>query len=813
MEQTSVQTPAQLSWQSSARRRRLKAMRPLMSPVLHTALMMVSGMLWLAAVIGYLLGYKLAILLIVPGAPLAMLGFYSSWGLDQFGSDWLAKRNTGNIPDILSPELTIRLSRRSDLQAIWRTAQASWQANYVLSHLELSDQTLQAAAVVIGKLTVDQLYSLSGSLMQQVGSQFINGGTILVAGLLEVEREQPGWLGTFEISEQDLIFGLNWLEHIERDRLERRARESFGGIGRDFAAGYTNYLDQFATNLSDEIEAGHRSFSAYGREELLDQFVQLLNQPARTNVALIGATGSGKTTLVYRFAEKILTGMPAGKLTYRKMMSVSATAITSAGKNESVEAIFTKMMNDAVRAKNVILYFEDASLFFENKPGAIDATRILQPIVEKTHLPMIFGFTDEEWTRFAQINGQLVGMLNKLQLPEVTDELCFQILQDVAFDFENQHQLVITYRALKQAIQLSNRFLGEKAQPGRSIDLLMSSLNYAVDGRVTEQSVNLAVESRTGVKTGVVEQGSSEAQTLLKLEDLIHERMINQNTAVKAVSSALRRARTGVRDPKRPVGSFLFLGPTGVGKTELARSLAAVYFSDEQNMIRLDMSEYQSPSDINRLLGAAAETSAGSAFLEQVRMKPASVVLLDEIEKAHPDFLNLLLQMLDEGRLTDTAGKAVSFKEAIIIATSNAGAEQIRQWVSDGVDLETKHDALIDLIIGQKLFKPELLNRFDDITMFRPLKPEELQQVVAIQLQSLNKQLASRHIMVVMAPEALAFMVDKGNDPRMGARPMRRALQRFVEDVIAQRMLAGQIKSGETITITRQDLEAVEAQS
>lgn len=803
-------TAPTLTWKGSARRRRERALKPFKARSIRFALTIIAALLCLGAFVGELLGQHLAAWLLVVGVPLAMLAFYSAWAGDQYGDAWIGKRDMSSLGDVLDRELLIRLHKKSTTQDIWQAVGSSWQAHYIMSHLELSESLLSDVAGVIAQVTPDQLYAQSSMVMQSAGSLFINGGTVLVAGLQIKNQQTPGWLDTYQISDDDLMGGLRWLEHVERDRMERRARDSFGGIGRDFAAGYTNYLDQFAADLSGEIEAGHRSFSAYGREDLIDQMIQFLNQSARTNVALIGPTGSGKTTLLYRFADKILSGLPAGRLTYRKVMSVSASAINSAAKDESVEAIFQKMIDDAVRAKNVILYFEDASLFFEQKPGAIDATRILMPVLEKTHLPMVFGFTDDEWTHFAQTNQQIMGLLNKLSLPEATPELTFQIMQDVAFDFEQQHGLIITYKALKEAIKLSDRFLGEKAQPGRAIDLLMSSLNYAFEGRITEQSVQSSVEHRTGVKAGVVEQGSDEAQRLLKLEDLIHERMINQTTAVKAVSSALRRARTGVRDPKRPVGSFLFLGPTGVGKTELARSLAAVYFNDEANMIRLDMSEYQNPADIARLLGAAQEGATGSTFLQEMRMKPASVVLLDEIEKAHPDFLNLLLQMLDEGRLTDTAGKSVSFKEAIIIATSNAGAEQIRQWVGQSIDLNSKHDALIDLLISEQTFKPELLNRFDEIVMFRPLTPAELQQVVGILLKGINIQLAARHITVAMTPEAQMVMVEKGNDPRMGARPMRRALQRFVEDVIAQRLLSGQVKPGAVITITPEDLKAVE---
>jgi ATP-dependent Clp protease ATP-binding subunit ClpA len=380
------------------------------------------------------------------------------------------------------------------------------------------------------------------------------------------------------------------------------------------------------------------------------------------------------------------------------------------------------------------------------------------------------------------------------------------ILGDLAIPIEVKNKTTITYFALREAIQLSARYLTNKAYPAKAIDLLQDSLNYPENGIITAGSVQSALERTTGAKVGqaqAVEKGK-----LLQLEDLIHQRMINQTQAVSAVSQALRRSRAGVRDPKRPAGSFLLLGPTGVGKTELARSLAAVYYGGEDHMIRLDMSEYQQVADITRLLEAPSENGAGSAFLRQLTQRPFSVVLLDEIEKAHPDILNLLLQMLDEGKLTDTAGKAVSFKEAIIIVTSNAGADEIRQQISAGADLAAFKDELVNSIIAKGTFKPELINRFDEVVLFRPLTAEELAQVVKIMLVGLNKTLAAQNISVTLTDAAIGFIVQHGYDAQLGARPMRRALQQYVENTISRKILADELQAGTAITLDVADLEA-----
>ena len=280
--------------------------------------------------------------------------------------------------------------------------------------------------------------------------------------------------------------------------------------------------------------------------------------------------------------------------------------------------------------------------------------------------------------------------------------------------------------------------------------------------------------------------------------------MINQTRAVSVVANALSRARAGVANPKRPIGSFLFLGPTGVGKTELARSLAATYFNSEDSIIRLDMSEYQQTFDVDRILESAADNP--SALLPQVRQSPFSVVLFDEIEKAHPNVLNLFLQLLDEGHLTDTAGHATSFKDAIVIATSNAGAEDIRERIEAGQQLEQFEQEFVNELIDSGAFKPELLNRFDEIVLFRPLNEAELGQVVKLMMSEVNATLSNQKIQVQLTDDAAAVLVREGYDPRLGARPMRREVQRRVEDAIAGMILRGEAQPGDTITLNASNL-------
>jgi ATP-dependent Clp protease ATP-binding subunit ClpC len=300
---------------------------------------------------------------------------------------------------------------------------------------------------------------------------------------------------------------------------------------------------------------------------------------------------------------------------------------------------------------------------------------------------------------------------------------------------------------------------------------------------------------------------TSDRERLLNMEDLIHKRMVNQTRAVGVVSDALRRARAGVRNQNRPIGTFLFLGPTGVGKTELSKALADVYFGGEGKMIRIDLNEFVQASDVSRLIADGADDP--TSLTAQVMKQPFSVVLLDEIEKAAPEVLTTLLQLLDEGILRDVKNREVSFRDAIVIATSNAGADRIREYIERGYDVEQFEQQFVDELISSNQFRPEFLNRFDEIVVFRPFKRDELVQVLDLILASVNKTLEPQKISVTVDEEAKQILVDNGYDPRLGARPMRRVVQKAVENTVAKQMLSGQVNPGDTIHISAEQVQAI----
>jgi len=371
---------------------------------------------------------------------------------------------------------------------------------------------------------------------------------------------------------------------------------------------------------------------------------------------------------------------------------------------------------------------------------------------------------------------------------------------------EKTHAVFITYPALVSAANLADRYITDGAMPEKAIDVLERAVTEAVnagDRFVTKQHAERAVEERTHIP--VEKASGEEAKKLLNIEEALHQRVIGQHAAITAVANALRRARTGLHAGKRPIGSFLFLGPTGVGKTETAKALAQIYFGAEDAMMRFDMSEFQGPEGVNKLIGSF-ETSTPGALANALRSKPFSLLLFDEFEKSSQDVVNLFLQILEEGFFSDARGKRVSVRDAIIIATSNAGSNLIWDMVQQGKDVVALQKEVIDAIRQQGMFTPEILNRFDAIVVFEPLDKEKLREVAKLLLEELARNLKKQEIELVITEELIAKVVEMGYDPVMGARPMRRAIADRVEQIIARKLLEGTLQRGGTLQFTSEEI-------
>jgi ATP-dependent Clp protease ATP-binding subunit ClpC len=480
--------------------------------------------------------------------------------------------------------------------------------------------------------------------------------------------------------------------------------------------------------------------------------------------------------------------------------------VTAASGRGELEGLIQTLLSEAYTAKNIIICLDNAQVFFEEGVGSVDVTNMLLPILEAGRLPIILTVDEQKFLQISKRTPALVTALNRINV-HPTDELqTLSVLEEQLPLIEFRRKVTYMYQAIREAYKLSARYVYDIAMPGQALSLLDSAADYAESGLVTARSVAMAIEKTVGVKTNIVDD-ENERDTLLNLESLIHARMIGQDRAVNVIADALRRARAGIRNQKRPVGTFMFLGPTGVGKTELAKSLAAVYFGGEQNIIRLDMNEFVSSDDVARLIADGTE-DAGS-LTAQVMKQPFSVILLDEIEKAHSSVLTTLLQLLDEGILRDAKNREVSFRDTIVIATSNAGADRIQEYLHRGYNLEQFEDTFVDELISSNLFHPEFLNRFDEIVVFAPLNKEELLKVVDLILVDVNKNLSEQKITVTVTQDAKEYLVEVGYDPRLGARPMRRVVQRSVENTVAKLMLAKEVQAGGSIEITLDQVKEI----
>ncbi|MDI6601258.1 MAG: ATP-dependent Clp protease ATP-binding subunit [Thermoanaerobacteraceae bacterium] len=534
------------------------------------------------------------------------------------------------------------------------------------------------------------------------------------------------------------------------------------------------------------------------------------------------------------------------------------------------------VVNEVIKSQNVILFIDEMHTIIGAgaAEGAIDASNILKPALARGEIQVVGATTVDEYRKYVEKDAALERRFQPIMVEEPTVEETIEILKGLRDRYEAHHRVKITDGALEAAAKLSSRYITDRFLPDKAIDLIdeaasrarlqtyvappeikqleekLSDLekekeaaisaqefekaarirdeeqkvkqeieemkkkwetkNMSEDKCVSEEDIAYIVSSWTGIPVKSLTQ--EESERLLNLEKILHERVIGQDEAVDAVARAIRRARVGLKDPKRPIGSFIFLGPTGVGKTELAKALAESMFGDENSIIRLDMSEYMERFSVSRLIGSPpgyVGYEEGGQLTEKVRRKPYSVVLFDEIEKAHPDVFNMLLQILDDGRLTDGQGRVVDFKNTIIIMTSNVGAETIKKQETIGFSIKEEqgisdYEKMKEKVLEElrRTFRPEFLNRVDDVIVFRQLTMDDLKKIVDLMLKDVGKRIQQNNINMEFTPEAKEYLAKEGFDPTYGARPLKRAIQKHVEDALSELMLKGEVKSGDTVLAT-----------
>ena len=712
---------------------------------------------------------------------------------------------SGTFTDILSEDLLLLLSPNTTPADLVQVLPKTKSGIFFMARLSLPVPFFADITTLL-PTSIEPIYAEALRIREATNSEEITGAVLATAIIASVPANEQ-LLGQFQLTMADLFQVIVWFNYLNGMVRDIKKPTHSGGIGRDFAFGFTPTLQKFAVNLSERYAGAHTRIQQADHTKIIGQIIDTFTRGGRQNVALVGAYGSGRSTIVNSLAETLMDADSAvpSSLKYRQIYSLDAPSLISAAKDDSdLQNIMIRIFNEIYSAKNIILCLDNAHLFFEEGPGSVDISNILMPVLEAGSIRTILIMDDQKFLEISAKNSALANTLNKIVVTPSNREETLKILMDQAPLFEYQKNVIYTYRSLTEAYRLSEQYIHDVEMPGKAKLLLEAAASYAEGNIVTALSVQTAVEKSYGVKVKVASDEEDRTK-LLNLEQLIHERMIDQTEAVSAVANALRRAGAGVKHSGRPIGTFLFLGPTGVGKTELAKTLSEVYFNGEDNIIRLDMNEFVSASDVSRLIKDGAEDSL--SLTAQVSKQPFSVILLDEIEKAHPSVLTTLLQVLDEGILRDEKNREISFRDSIIIATSNAGANVIRDKIISGATISDFKDEFIEKLISSGEFKPEFLNRFDEICLFKPLSKEDLVGVLDLIIASTNKTLEPQKISVVVDPAAKQILIDKGYDPKMGARPMRRIVQKTVENIVAAAILSGHATPGSTLRITPNEIE------
>lgn len=649
-------------------------------------------------------------------------------------------------------------------------------------------------------------------------------------------------------------------------------------------------LSDFATDLNESAKQG-KIDPVIGRDTEIQRVIQILSRRTKNNPVLIGEPGVGKTAIAEGLAQRIVTGNVPEILRNKRIISISIGSMLAGAKYRGeFEERLKKAIDEVQQHDDMIIFIDEIHTLVGAgaTEGAMDAANILKPALARGEFQVIGATTLDEYKKHIEKDAALERRFQPVQVGEPNEEDALEILKGLRDRYEAFHKAKITDEALKAAVSLSNRYITDRFLPDKAIDVVdeaaskvrMKVFSAAPDVKaledrlntvkkekeaavtsqdfekaaklrdeeksllkeigdkksvakeksdqkliVTEEDIATVVAQWTGIPVAKIAEEESEA--LLHLEEELHKRVVGQDEAVTAVAKAVRRARAGLKDPKRPIGSFLFLGPTGVGKTELARALASSLFGDESAMIRLDMSEYMEKHTVSRLVGAPpgyVGYEEGGQLTDVVRRKPYSVILLDEVEKAHADFFNILLQVLDDGRLTDSQGRTVDFRNTVIIMTSNLGAKALHKNSPElgflaakkadsnvdenkGIDFKEAKKSVMDAV--KRHFRPEFLNRIDEMIVFHPLTEEDLKEIVTILMSDVTKRLEERDLHLEITTEAMKLLVKEGSDFTMGARPLKRAIQRLIEDPVSDLILKGDAKEGKIIKADAKDNDLV----
>ncbi len=569
-------------------------------------------------------------------------------------------------------------------------------------------------------------------------------------------------------------------------------------MNRAWTARQTPTLDNYSVDFTDMAASGEAGF-LIGHQQEYDRMVDVLSRPSKPNALLIGEPGSGKETIISALAHAIVKDEVPEALFDKRLVSLQLGSLISGAGSSDISSRLNKIVEEIIAAGNIILYIPDIHNLSKTSGDSMNAADILMPIINNDAFPLIGGTYPKEFKQLIEPLSDFANAFENIRVEEIDNDNAVKILVYDALILERQYKTTISFGAIKAAVELARKYFRQKLLPSSAQDLLRETLSSAdsrKDKLIQADDIIAVVERKINIPVRLA--GREEAEKLLDLENIIHQSLIDQEQAVSAVSRALREYRSGLSRKGGPIASFLFVGPTGVGKTELSKILAKIQFGSENLMVRFDMSEFQTKESIMRFIGTPDGKVSGS-LTDAIMQKPFSLVLLDEFEKAHPDILNLFLQVFDDGRLTDGLSRTVDFTNTIIIATSNAHSNFIKERIEAGDKIEKISEELKKKLT--EYFRPELLNRFSQIMMFKNLSKEDTAAVAGLQLKSLAKTLEEQGINIYYDNKVVVKVAELGYDPVFGARPLRGVISEKLRAVLAEKILRNEIGKGDSINI------------
>ncbi|MFH0891119.1 MAG: ATP-dependent Clp protease ATP-binding subunit [Candidatus Liptonbacteria bacterium] len=641
--------------------------------------------------------------------------------------------------------------------------------------------------------------------------------TDIFAGLADIDNNGIHRLfTTFSLDSEDVMQAMSFSAAVRqfgrRFRLpevlnaiilggEKRRRHRI--MNRAWTSRPTYHLDAVGRDLTDEAREGNVGF-LIGHKEEYQRLVETLARVGKPNALLVGEMGTGKTTIIEHLAAQLVKDRVPPPLFDKRLVQLSIADMVAGAPPEEVQQRVANIVEDIITAGNVILHIPDIhNLVHTSGQAYLSAADALIPIIENDSFPVVGSTYPREFKQMIEPRSDFASAFEVIHVNELSERDAQRVLTYEAVLLEGKHKINISFGAVKMAVQLAKRHFRQKMLPASAEDLLKSAVTHVLEKgekRVGPEQVIAVAEQKVNIPIHAA--GEEEARQLLNLEETIHKRLIGQKEAVKAVADALREYRSGLARPGGPIASFLFVGPTGVGKTELSKILAQIHFGSKEAMVRFDMTEYQDKQSFYRFIGSPDGSVTGT-LTDAILKKPYALVLLDEFEKSYPDILNLFLQVLDDGQLTDNLGRTVDFSNTIVIATSNAHSDIINEAMRAGQTMAQIGEYLKSRLTD--VFKPELLNRFSKIIVFHDLKPDEVRKVAEINLKGLAESVEDQGIFLIFDESAIDQISHLGYDPAFGARPLRRVIEEKVRAVLAQAILSRQVQKGSTVKLVYRD--------